>query len=99
MGKFKFSRKAVDDLSSIWNYTFNEWSESQAEKYYWMLIDTCKEISDNPDMGKDYSSIVKNLFGIASGHHIIFYRRLRTKDVEIVRILHEQMDLKSRIKE
>lgn len=92
MGKFKFSKKAVDDLSSIWDYTLNEWSELQADKYYLMLIDTCQEIVVNPKIGKDYSSIAKNLFGITSGCHIIFYRRLRNKDVEIVRILHEQMD-------
>jgi len=70
----------------------------QAEKYYNMLIETCREIADNPDIGKDYSVIAKNLYGITSGRHILFYRRLRSKNVEIVRILHEQMDLKSRIR-
>jgi len=98
MGKFKFSQKAIEDLSAIWEYTFDEWSELQAEKYYNMLIETCREIADNPDIGKDYSVIAKNLYGITSGRHILFYRRLRSKNVEIVRILHEQMDLKSRIR-
>ena len=98
MGKFKFSKKAIEDLSAIWEYTYDEWSELQAEKYYSMLIETCREIADNPDIGKDYSLIAKNLYGITSGRHIIFYRRLKSKDVEIVRILHEQMDLKSRIR-
>jgi len=98
MGKFKFSKKAIEDLSEIWEYTFDEWSELQAEKYYNMLIETCREIADNPDIGKDYSLIAKNLYGITSGRHILFYRKLKSKDVEIVRILHEQMDLKSRIR-
>lgn len=98
MGKSKFSKKAIDDLSAIWEYTYDEWSELQAGKYYSMLIETCNEIADNPDIGKDYSLIAKNLYGITSGRHIVFYRRLRSKDVEIVRILHEQMDLKSRIR-
>ena len=98
MGKFKFSKMAIEDLSAIWEYTFDEWSELQAEKYYNMLIETCREIADNPYIGKDYSLIAKNLYGITSGRHILFYRRLRSKDVEIVRILHEQMDLKSRIR-
>lgn len=51
MGNFKFSKKAVDDLTSIWNYTFNEWSALQADKYYWMLVDACQEIADNPKNG------------------------------------------------
>jgi len=98
MGKFKFSQKAIKDLSAIWEYTFDEWSELQAEKYYNMLIETCREIADNPNIGKDYSLIAKNLYGITSGRHILFYRKLKSKDVEIVRILHEQMDLKPRIR-
>jgi len=38
MGKYKLSNKAVDDLTQIWNYTFNKWSEKQADKYYNMLF-------------------------------------------------------------
>jgi len=97
MEKFKISKKAIEDLSAIWEYTFDEWSELQAEKYYKLLVETCREIADYPDIGKDYSVIAKNLYGITSGRPILFYRKFKSKDVEIVRILHEQMDLKSRI--
>ena len=75
MGKYKISQRAIEDLSAIWEYTYYEWSESQADKYYWMLIDTCNEISDNPEIGKDYSVIAKDLYGMKSGRHIVFYRR------------------------
>ena len=30
MPKVRYSNKAVEDLTSIWEYTFSEWSESQA---------------------------------------------------------------------
>ena len=99
MGKYRISRKAIDDLSAIWEYTYEEWSEIQADKYYWMLIEACNEISDNPEIGKNYSIIAKDIFGIRSGHHIVFYRSVENNDIEIVRILHEQMDLKERVKE
>lgn len=26
-------QKAIDDLNDIWEYTFEEWSENQADKY------------------------------------------------------------------
>jgi toxin ParE1/3/4 len=45
MGKFRFSNKAVLDLSAIWNYTYTNWSENQADKYYRMLIDTCQGLT------------------------------------------------------
>ncbi len=99
MAKYSFTRKAIEDLSGIWNYTYDNWSEHQADIYYQLLIDDCKEIANHPSLGKNYSNIVENLFGFKSGRHIIFFRKINTQDVEITRILHEQMDLKNRILE
>lgn len=99
MAKYRLTNKAVDDLTQIWNYTFDKWSESQADKYYNMLLDNCEEVANSPDLGKNYSGVTKNLLGFNAGAHIIFYRRIEETEIEITRILHEQMDLKNRIKE
>lgn len=99
MAKYFLTNKAVDDLTEIWNYTFEEWSEQQANKYYQMLIDTCKEIAQNPKLGKNYDGIMTTLFGFKVTRHIIFYRNISANEIEITRILHERMDLKGRIKE
>ncbi|MCF8294613.1 MAG: type II toxin-antitoxin system RelE/ParE family toxin [Bacteroidales bacterium] len=97
MAKLSFTNKAVDDLSSIWNYSFLKWSEFQADTYYWMLMESCKMISINPNIGKKYTNIAASLKGYKSGKHIIFYRQYEENSVEIIRILHEQMDLNARI--
>jgi toxin ParE1/3/4 len=34
MTKVKFTKIAVKDLSDIWNYTADNWSERQANIYY-----------------------------------------------------------------
>lgn len=99
MAKYHLTNKAVEDLTNIWNYTFDEWSEQQADKYYQTLIDSCKEIAANPDLGKNYDGIIPNLFGLRANKHIIFYRKISANEVEITRILHERMDLKNRISE
>ena len=99
MAKFKLTNKAVDDLSQIWNYTFDKWAENQADKYYRMLLENCQEVACNPDLGKNYSGVVENILGFKAGRHIIFYRRIEDNEIEITRILHEQMDLKNRTKE
>ena len=99
MAKYKLTIKAVDDLSNIWNYTLEIWSEKQADKYYNMLVDSFNEIARNPKLGKNYSDIIENILGIRVGRHIIFYRKTQDYEIEITRILHEQMDLKNRIKE
>jgi toxin ParE1/3/4 len=35
--KYKLTYKAVEDLTKIWDYTFDKWSEKQADKYFEML--------------------------------------------------------------
>ena len=97
MTKFKLTNKAVEDLSKIWDYTFEIWSERQADKYYESLILNCQEIADNPHLGKSYEGITKNLLGIKADRHIIFYRTINDKHIEITRILHQRMDFKKRI--
>jgi toxin ParE1/3/4 len=99
MAEYKLTTKAVDDLSMIWNYTIDKCSEYQADKYYFMLLETCYEVACNPYLGKNYSLVSENLFGFKAGRHIIFYRKNEENQVEITRILHEQMDLKDKILE
>lgn len=97
MGEYKLTNKAVEDLSKIWDYTFEVWSEKQADKYFDELMCNCEEIAKNPELGKSYKGISKQLLGMKANRHIIFYRTLEKNYVEITRILHERMDLKNRI--
>lgn len=99
MAEYKLTNKAVEDLSKIWNYTFEVWSEKQADKYYDELISDCVEIAKNPNLGKNYEGISNQLLGFESNRHIIFYRTLSVSFIEITRVLHERMDLKKRIAE
>lgn len=95
MAKFRLTNKAVEDLEKIWNYTFEKWSEQQADKYYTSLIDSCHTIGENPGLGKNYSGIETELFGLKANRHIIFYRKFSDKPIEIARILHERMDFQN----
>lgn len=99
MAKVVLRQKAIDDLADIWNFTFEQWSENQADKYYATLKLDCKEIGENPYLGREYAEIKRNLLGLRSGKHIIFYQIISNDKIEIIRILHERMDLKNKLKE
>lgn len=99
MAKLIFTNNAVDDLSKIWDYTYEIWSENQADKYYFELLNDCQELAKNQALGKNYNEIGKDILGYQSGQHLIFYRILNTSKIEITRILHSRMDLKNRIQE
>lgn len=88
MPGYKLTHKAVEDLTGIWNYTVEKWSEKQADKFYRLLIDNFDELSRNQGLGKSYSAIIENILGFRVGRHIIFYRIIQSNKIEILRILH-----------
>jgi toxin ParE1/3/4 len=45
----------------------------------------------------NYEEIYPDLKGKKASKHIIFYRILEEKSIEITRILHERMDLKNKL--
>src|ERR1043165_3302083 len=83
MAKFILTNKAVEDLSAIWNYTFEAWSEKQADKYYYMLLDFCQDLADGKIAGKHYPEVHEEISGVKAGRHIIFYRQLKSKNIEV----------------
>ena len=99
MASYTLSNKAVLDLSAIWEYTVESWSERQADNYYFMLLDSCQDLAEGKSLGKNYPEIHPEILGSSAGQHIIFYRKLSPNKIEIARILHVQMDLKNRVQE
>lgn len=97
MANYELTKKAVEDLTGIWEYTIEKWSELQADRYYNLLLDACQDIANNPELGRNYDGITNDLFGLKTSQYIIFYRKRMDQPIEITRILHGQMDLKNRI--
>jgi toxin ParE1/3/4 len=96
MAKVHYSKKAVEDLANIWNYTYDEWSVRQADKYYMILIQTCQEIASDSRKGKTYEEVAEGIHGFLIYRHIILFKRLAAAEILVVLILHAQMDLKSK---
>ncbi len=99
MVKLTLRQKAIDDLSNIWEYTAEIWSEKQADKYYNMIKVACENIANDVVVGRIYHNISSNLLGYKTGKHIIFYQYFSEDEIEVIRILHERMDIESRLKD
>lgn len=99
MLNYSLSKKAVDDLSNIWNYTFDTWSEKQADKYYAFLLDAISELATQKISGRPYPEVGEDIFGLRILQHVVFYRYAKANHFEVIRILHTKMDLKSRMSE
>ena len=96
--KYQISKQAEIDLENIWLYTFEEWSIEQADYYFDLIMNEIEYISENPKSGKDYNEIRKAYFRSRVKSHFIFYRiNFKEENIEIIRILHQQMDIESHI--
>lgn len=98
MAQLILRQAAINDLTDIWQYTVETWSKNQANKYYDSIKQACLDISQNPDKGRQYFEISENLLGYRINKHIIFYHLVNPNELEIIRILHEKMDLKIQLK-
>ena len=90
------SKKAVIDLEEIWLFTVDKWSVAQADRYYMLIIDEIEFIGKNITCGKPMDNIRKGYRATKVKSHLIFYR-LVNNTVEIIRILHERMDIENRL--
>lgn len=96
---YRISEKAVEDLENIWTYTLNKWSIEQADRYYNLIINEIEFIAKNFQTGKSMDHIKNGYRASIVKSHLIFYRKSQNNQVEIVRILHQRMDIESRISE
>ena len=99
MAKYHLTRKAVQDLDAIWDYTLKTWSERKADEYYLSLVATFVEIAKRPcHLDREYIEIHSGLYRRSCHKHLVFYRLVENGDIEIVRILHERMDIASKFR-
>jgi toxin ParE1/3/4 len=95
---YKISHAASQDMENIWLYTFENWSKDQADRYLNLIINEIEYLAANPTSGTDYSHIREGYFRSRVKSHFIFYR-INSQDtfIEIIRILHQRMDISSRL--
>jgi toxin ParE1/3/4 len=95
---YKISQEAKRDLESIWRYTYENWSLEQADRYITLILDEIDYLSKSPKSGKDYSWIRKGYFRSRVKTHFIFYKTERKPEtIEVIRILHQKMDIESQL--
>jgi toxin ParE1/3/4 len=95
---YKISVKASEDIENIWLYTFENWSLEQADRYINLIFDEIEYLSNNQMSGKDFSHVRKDYRCSKVKSHLIFYRFTeKQSEIEIIRILHQRMDIETRL--
>lgn len=96
MPAFKITRKAQADLIAIGRFTLKEWGARQRNSYLLQLDQCFSQLAENPEIGTACDFIAEGYRKFPQGSHLIFYKRGAKGVVEIIRVLHESVDVDSK---
>ena len=96
-GGYLLAPLALADLSDIWDYSYGNWGADQADTYVLAIHAACEELAQTLAKGRpggqSAERIRKGYRKYLIGSHVIFFRLQPRDTVEVVRILHQRMDV------
>ena len=99
MSEYIISEKALEDINNIWIYTAENWSIEQADRYYNLILDEIEYIVQNLERARDFGKIRKSYKYSKVKSHLIFFKKDKKNKIEVVRVLHERVDIENRLSE
>jgi toxin ParE1/3/4 len=94
MPTFRLTAKARADLRDIGCYTQEVWGREERNHYLSRLDEAFHLLAREPNMGRSCDDIRPAYRKYHQGRHVIFYPQ-SGEDIEIIRILHERMDIEA----
>ncbi|WP_430386459.1 type II toxin-antitoxin system RelE/ParE family toxin [Blastomonas fulva] len=89
MRRWRLTPAARIDLAGIWNYTADNWGEAQAEQYIRQIESTLTAAAENSPLVRGLDDVWR----IRAGNHLCIFRKLPDGKIEVIRVLHERMDI------
>lgn len=82
---------AEADLEGIGDYTVEQWSIEQAERYVGELVEAFERLARGDWVGRP-SRARDDYLRYLVGSHVVFYRET-AEAVDVIRVLHQRMDV------
>ena len=92
------SNAAKTDLADIWEFTFHRWGLARADQYNDEILTRLESLSTNARKGRECPDLHPGARRLTCGRHIAFYV-IRDTHIEVLRILHQAMDLSAHLDE
>lgn len=93
MSRYFLSPAAQIDLEQIWDYTCHRWGVEQADEYLRDLQRAIELAAVNPRIGQACEEIRPGYRKLAAGSHTPYCRVTPDGVVDVVRVLHQRMDV------
>ena len=91
---YRLADRAEADLAAIWDYSAEQWSTDQADRYVDELIRRFAWLRRNRALWTSQPDLAEGLYSYPRRSHVIFFRlggELPDR-IEIVRVLHRRME-------
>lgn len=95
MKPFTLTRSALADLRSIAMFTEGRWGREQRNVYLKQFDDAFHMLADAPALGVPCDEIMPGYRKFSQGSHVIFFKSATKGVIEIVRVLHQSMDVET----
>ena len=92
MAIYNLSSKAADDLDGIYEYTILHFGLEQARVYLLGLHERFQMFAEQPTHGRKADELAPGLRRFEYQSHMVFYIP-KDNGVQIVRVLHQRMDV------
>jgi len=96
LSAFKLTSRAQRDFDEIWDYSKSKWGSRRALPYLRQIRTAIAMVAAYPDLGPILENLPNGYRKRPVGSHVIFYLP-RGDQTEIVRILHQNMDVDSHL--
>ena len=91
ISEYLLTPQAEKDLEDIWFYSYEIWSEHQADRYVEILEDTFVNLSFMPEQARELLDFNPAVRVFPSAKHIIIYR-IDAQSIVILRVLGAKQD-------
>lgn len=92
MKRLFLSAEARQDLREIWTYTARTWGRDQADRYALGIRAMFTRLVAGQAVSRSADQVQSGLRKVPVGRHVVFFRETEER-VEVVRVLHERMDV------
>lgn len=99
MQPYVLTQLAAKDLKDIARYTLTQWGKKQSLEYANLLDKRFQEIADKTAVSRSFSNLYPQIRVTHCEHHYIFYVHDEGERPCILAVLHERMDLVSRLRD
>ena len=91
MSRLTFAPAAAADIDAVWDYTLGKWGADQADQYTDDIQAVSESLARGDKRGRDVDVRAGYLKYPVGRHYVLF--RATDDGIEVIRILHQRMDV------